>query len=153
MKIFFDTSTLVAVLVREHPHHSRCEPWYRRVRQGRLQASICAHTLAELYATLTVLPMRPLPSPAEVREVLRRSVEPFFEIAGLATADYVEALERVSGRLLRSGAIYDALIAVAAERLSATRLVTLNSGDFRRLIPEDGRDWVLDPRDEAPPEE
>lgn len=38
---------------------------------------------------------------------------------------------------LTSGAIYDALHVVAAEKVDADQLLTFNGRDFRRMPPED----------------
>ncbi|MEW6281823.1 MAG: hypothetical protein AB1758_24670 [Candidatus Eremiobacterota bacterium] len=55
----------------------------------------------------------------------------------LTTRDYTQAID-----LLRSGAIYDALIAVGASKVQADRLGTLNVRDFERLSDVPG--WILD---------
>ena len=45
---------------------------------------------------------------------------------------------------LSGGVIYDALIARAAEKAGAERLLTLNGADFRRVWPE-GESLILVP--------
>jgi hypothetical protein len=67
----------------------------------------------------------------------------------LDSRDYETALDLVSRRLLRSGVIFDALAEVAARKIEAERLVTLNVSPFQRLCdaPEH---WLLDPRRAAP---
>jgi hypothetical protein len=46
------------------------------------------------------------------------------------------ALERCSGLGLASGAVYDALHMVAAERVAANAVLTWNPADFERLRVE-----------------
>ncbi len=51
MRSFFDTSALVPVFMDEHPHH---EPSLARfLRAEKKTASCAAHSLAEVYSTLT----------------------------------------------------------------------------------------------------
>lgn len=62
MRLFFDTSTLVAAMVEGHPSHSAALPWLQRVKVDT--GLVAAHTLAELYAILTRLPVSPRIPPA-----------------------------------------------------------------------------------------
>jgi hypothetical protein len=54
MKSFFDTSVLVATSVEGHEHHERSFALF--IDADRKTACCAAHSLAELYATLTRLP-------------------------------------------------------------------------------------------------
>jgi len=150
VKLSFDTSTLVASLVSHHPHHDACWPWFETVVRGEHEGNLCVHVLVELYATLTVLPVRPAPTPTEVRQILQGSVLPHFKTVELRTRDYVRALDLVSQRLLRSGAVFDALIEIAARKSSSNHLVTLNTNDFKRLC-DDADVWLIDPRQRSVP--
>lgn len=63
MRDFFDTSVLTAAFWRGHVHH---EASIRRFATADKKNSGCAtHTLAELYATMTALPVRPLIPPEQ----------------------------------------------------------------------------------------
>ncbi|MBI3924598.1 MAG: VapC toxin family PIN domain ribonuclease [Armatimonadetes bacterium] len=150
MKLLFDTSTLVASLTRSHPHHSVCRPWLLAVQAARHHGFICTHSLAELYATLTAMPLRPPLSVPEVHQVLEEAVLQHLVPVALDLPDYRAALEIVTRRLLRSGVIFDALVEVAARKACVDRLVTLNISHFNRLSDEPGS-WLLDPRHTAPP--
>jgi predicted nucleic acid-binding protein len=57
-------------------------------------------------------------------------------LIALSPADYTATLRRASEMGLSGGVIYDALIARAAEKAGAERLLTLNEADFRRVWPE-----------------
>ena len=59
MKILLDTSVLVAAVVESHPAHSQALPWLQRVRNNVDTGLVAAHSLAELYAILTTLPVQP----------------------------------------------------------------------------------------------
>ena len=53
MKVFFDTSVLVASVVGEHPGHARAVGVARRAAAGQDQGYVAARGLAEAYAVLT----------------------------------------------------------------------------------------------------
>jgi predicted nucleic acid-binding protein len=54
MRVFFDTSVLVAPLVEAHPLHVRALPWLDRAQGGEFDGAVSSHTLAELYAVTLV---------------------------------------------------------------------------------------------------
>ncbi len=54
----------------------------------------------------------------------------------LDAADYAHVLTHLAQLGITGGAVYDALIARAAEISQADRLLTLNPGDFQRVWPE-----------------
>jgi predicted nucleic acid-binding protein len=66
VRVLFDTSMLVAALVRIHPRHSVALGWLSRALAGEITLIVAAHTLAELHATLTRLPPRCTASPSWV---------------------------------------------------------------------------------------
>lgn len=63
MRVLFDTSTLIAAMIEGHPAHSLALPWLQRVKAKTDAGLVAAHTLAELYAILTRLPVNPRISP------------------------------------------------------------------------------------------
>jgi predicted nucleic acid-binding protein len=50
MKVFFDTTVLVAASSKSHPHHVQAFPALRRVAAGRDRGFISSHSIAEVYA-------------------------------------------------------------------------------------------------------
>lgn len=136
MRVFFDTSVLVAAMVEAHPAHSRAAPWLRRAKTGEIEFFIAAHTLAELYAVLTRLPTAPRVSPAAAQRLVDENVASRSQIVALEVADYRALLGRLAKLELAGGAVYDGLIALAAEKAGANRLLTLNLEHFRRVWPE-----------------
>jgi predicted nucleic acid-binding protein len=136
VRVLFDTSVLVAALVQSHPHHERSLPWLQRAQNEEIKFLVAGHTLAELYSVLTTLPVRPRLSPSVVWRLIHENVEASAEIVSLSEADYLSTLERLSTRGLVGGVIYDALIAKAAEKAEAERLLTWNEAHFRRAWPE-----------------
>ena len=135
MKILFDTSVLVAALVDSHAHHSVAFSWLVKVRRHEVEGYIATHTLAELYAILTSLPVQQKVSTTEVWQLIQNSVLPIFEVVPLTKDDYQEVLESLSEADIRGGAVYDALIAHAAVKAKVDKLLTYNSKHFRKVYP------------------
>jgi predicted nucleic acid-binding protein len=144
MKALFDTSILVAALVRAHPRYAQARPWLERARSGEIALVLAAHTLAELHSTLTTLPIRPRISPETALHLRESNLPDSTEIVALTAADYRAVVQRISELGLAGGVIYDALIAHAAEKAQVDLLVTLNQRHFRRVWPE-GEDRITAP--------
>lgn len=136
MKVLLDTSVLVAAMVEAHPAHARALPWLQRARRQEVKVVVAAHTLAELYAVLTRLPVQPSISPAVAWQLIRENVLTTFEVIALSEQDYRSVLESLSRRGITGGATYDALIAHAASKAAVDQLVTLNEKDFSRIYPD-----------------
>jgi predicted nucleic acid-binding protein len=135
MRQLFDTSSLVAAFVESHPAHPAAWEWLERVLEGAHTGLVATHTLAELYAVLTRLPLRPAVPPHTALELLEANLRGFQAVT-LSAADYRSVLKRLAGLGLTGGAVYDALIAQAALKAKAEQIVTLNPGHFQRLGAE-----------------
>lgn len=136
MKIMTDTSLLVAAMVESHPAHERSFPWLQRGLAGEFGYLVAAHTLAELYAVLTTLPVSPRLSPGTVWRLIYENVGRRARVISLSAADYADVLKSMSERGFTGGIIYDAIIVKAAQKAGADRLLTLNVEDFRRVWPD-----------------
>lgn len=134
MKVYFDTSALIAALVEQLPHHEAALACLASACRSQ-DAVTSTHTLAETYATLTVLPLPRRIQPAEARLIVTESVQKKLTILPLSTRVYERAMARVAERGLASGVIYDALHLQCAEGAGCRRLYTYNLGDFQRLNP------------------
>lgn len=135
MKVLFDTSVLVAAMVEAHPSHAAALPWLKKAKGGDVAYFVAAHTLAELYSVLSTLPTSPRTTAALARRLIRENVEKGARVVSLTRRDYVSVLEELTELGLSGGVVYDALIARAARKVRADRLLTLNSDDFRRVWP------------------
>lgn len=144
MKTLLDSSVLVAAMVEAHPDHGRCLPWLQKSAARPLSLLVAAHSLAETYAVLTRLPLRPLIAPATVETLLRENVLGRAQVVALNATDYRAVLTRQASLGLSGGSIYDALIVRAAQKGRAERIVTLNRGDFLRIWPE-GAERIVAP--------
>ena len=136
MKVLFDTSVLVAATVAAHPAHARASAWLRKAKTGDVGFVVAAHTLAELFAVLTRLPTTPPISPEAACRLVDENVASRAEIVALAADDYRALHSRWADLGVAGGAVYDGLIARAAERAKADRLLTLNVAHFRHVWPE-----------------
>ena len=64
VKALFDTSVLVAAIVDGHPKHEKALPWLSKAKAQEIEFIVSSHTLAELYAVLSALPVKPRISPS-----------------------------------------------------------------------------------------
>ena len=136
MKVLLDTSVLVAALIETHPRHSRAFTWLHKAQQREINLIISSHTLAELYAILTSLPLSPRIAPPAARRLINDSVTPWAKVIPLSASDYQATIKDLAESGITGGAIYDALIARAAMQGGAEKLVTLNAEDVKRVAPK-----------------
>lgn len=132
MRLFFDTSVLVAALVEGHPRHEAAYPWLEDVAAGRHHMGMCAHSLAELLGVLPRIPVTPRIPPALVFNLIQQNVLPHAEVFALTNDDYLSVLEDLSRAGQAGPMVYDALILKAASLWRAERLLTFNKADFLR---------------------
>jgi len=135
MKTLFDTSVLVAAIVEPHPMHLRALPWLQRAKTGKIDFLVASHTLAELYAVLTTLPLKPRISSSTAWRLVHDNVEASAKIISLSPSDYKDTVKHMAELGLTGGIIYDALIVRAAQKSGVERLLTFNADDFLRLWP------------------
>ena len=107
MKILFDTAVLVAAVVKAHPMHRRALPWLQRAKAEQFDFVVASHTLAELYAVLTTLPVKPRISPAVAWRLVHENVETSANIIALTPSDYRSTVRHVAEFGLRGGMVYD----------------------------------------------
>ncbi len=135
MRVLFDTSVLVAGVVEAHPLHDRCLPWLEKARRESIDFLVAAHSIAELYAVLSAYPTRPRIAPGVAARLVRENVIALAESVALSASDYEAAIQAAAELSLSGGVVSDALIARAAQKAKADRLLTLNARDFIRVWP------------------
>ena len=135
MTVLLDTNVLFAALSPGHQFHVRSRAWLAEVQAGRHAGVVSAHSLCELFANLTRVPVRPDPirTPAEAGDLIRREVLPHFTSIPLDAAEYVGVMNDAAASGLQGGMIYDAIIAAAARKAGADRPVTANLKHFPRV--------------------
>lgn len=99
-------------------------------------AGACAaHSLAEVYASMTRMPAPHRASAAEASQFVTSLLGRLHPVA-LTAREQVAAITDWAGRGIVGGAFYDALIASCALKAGARLIYTWNRSDFQRLGPE-----------------
>ena len=132
MREFFDTSVLVAAFLGDHPHHEASAKVFAGA--GKKQSACGAHTLAELYSTLTSLPLKPMIAPEQALLFLE-DVRSRLTVIPLDAAEYFAVIERSAEKRLLGGRIYDALLLECAVKAKAEVIYTWNLRHFQQLVP------------------
>ena len=132
MKVFLDTSVLVAAFYADHEHHASSLDLFLRV--SRKGGCCGAHSLAEVYATVTGMPVPRRTSPSEALLFLKDIRERLTLIA-LNELEYSEMIESSVASNLTGGAIYDAILGHCALKAKAEIIYTWNEKDYSRLLP------------------
>lgn len=133
MKTLFDTSVLVPALVAPLPQHAASRRWLDRAIAGAFDWYVSSHTLAELYASMTALPVAPRIAPEEARDLVRANILGRARVVALSSEDHAQVIDALASDGLRAGVTYDALIVRAAVKAKVDRLVTHNARHFQRL--------------------
>jgi len=136
VKWFFDTSALYPVFIDDHAQHEASLAAYLRADPS--QAACAAHSLAELYATLTSMPGPNRLSADQVLRVLDDIRERLTVIA-LDPEEYRSAIGDAAAEDILGGTVYDALIARCALKSKAAVIYTWNLKHFRLVGPEVAR--------------
>jgi len=133
--IFFDTTVLVAASAQSHPHYAQARPALLRVAAGRDKGFMGQHSIAEVFAVLTRLPVQPRILPVEAARILTENILPHFAAVPLDKEDYMAAMNAMADGGWSGAKIYDALLLRCAVKSAAKRIYTFNLGDFRQLAP------------------
>ena len=93
------------------------------------------HSIAEVFAALTRLPVRPRIHPTEAARIVTENILPNFQVMPLGQDDYMEALKTMASGGWSGAKIDDALLLGCASRCAVERIYTFHLGDFRQLAP------------------
>jgi len=93
------------------------------------------HSIAEVFAALTRLPVRPRIHPVEAARIVTENILTHFEVVSLRKEDYLEAMNTMASGGWSGAKIYDALLLRCAASCPVERIYTFNLGDFRLLAP------------------
>jgi predicted nucleic acid-binding protein len=137
VKVAFDTSVIIPAVVSAHPRHSFAFPWLNQAAEGRITGMASWHAFAETWSVLTRIRFDATLSGEAARLIVER-IERAIIPHVLASDDYREAISRCSRLGLASGAVFDALHLVCAEKAEADLLVTFNLRDFSSLASSSG---------------
>ncbi|MBW4583004.1 MAG: PIN domain-containing protein [Tildeniella nuda ZEHNDER 1965/U140] len=132
MKVLFDTSVIIAASLPKHPSHAPCFVQLQAAKLSQIQGCLSTHSLAELYSVMTRMPSQPRMAPQAARTLVESYLQ-YLEAIPLETADYQAEIAQMTALNLPGGGVFDALIAQAALKVSADRILTLNPSHFTRL--------------------
>ncbi len=133
MKAFFDTSALVPVFYGDHEHHEASTATFKCY--SKQQAACGAHTLAEVYSSLTRMPGRDRISSDQAMLFLSH-LRQRLTIVALTEIEYFQAIEDNAALGIVGGTIYDALLARCALKVKAETLYTWNLRHYKLLGPD-----------------
>jgi predicted nucleic acid-binding protein len=123
MKGFFDTSVLVPLFYRDHVHHGPSQELF--IQFNRSTGCCGAHSLAEVYATLTRMPGKRRIS-GEQAMLFIGNIRDRLAILALNSEEYADAVQASAARGIIGGAIYDAMLAHCALKAKAEAIYTWN---------------------------
>ena len=127
MKGFFDTSVLVPLFYRDHVHHGPSQDLFIQFNPS---TGCCgAHSLAEVYATLTRMPGKRRIS-GEQAMLFIGNIRERLSMIALSGEEYAGALQASAARGIVGGAIYDALLAHCALKSKALAIYTWNTRHY-----------------------
>jgi predicted nucleic acid-binding protein len=145
MKIFLDTSVLVAAVVEKHESNERAFRILDRVQNSQDEGYVSAHSLAEMYAVLTKSPPPQRHTSEQAMLSIEENVVKFFKIVWLTDADYTALIREAALAGVQGGTIYDALLLKCAAKSNAETLYTLNLRHFQNVAPKDFASRILAP--------
>jgi predicted nucleic acid-binding protein len=102
-----------------------------------------AHSLAEVYATLTRLPGEARAHPQAAMHIVER-MRRRATVISLDPDEYLLAIESISGRGMTGAVVYDALLLACARKAKADRIYTWNLRHLHAIAP-DLADRILTP--------
>jgi predicted nucleic acid-binding protein len=133
VKAFLDTSLLVPVFYGDHVHHRASFGIF--VQLGRDDGCCGAHSLAEVYATLTRMPGRHRVG-GEQAMLFIASIRERLSVVGLDGDEYAASLSSSAALGIVGGAIYDALLASCALKARTDVIYTWNARHYAQCGPE-----------------
>ncbi len=133
MKAFLDTSVLVAAFWADHYGHDASNALLAQAKGENWACGL--HSLAEIYATMTAMPVRPVLAPQQVLLLVEQVPERLTMIS-LTGSEYRRSIRDAADKGLTSGRIYDALLLACARKAQAKTIFTWNLKHFRQLAPD-----------------
>jgi predicted nucleic acid-binding protein len=136
MKVFLDTSTLVAAIVEGHESHAQAYAIMDRVQTGLDEGFVSVHGIAEVYAVLTKSPPPFRHSPEQAVLSLEENIIKHFKIIALSAADYILLIREAAVARVQGGSVYDTILISCAVKADVDKVFTLNLRHFRALAPK-----------------
>jgi predicted nucleic acid-binding protein len=133
MKVFLDTSVMIAAFLENDLHHEKSR---ELLLQSAPSKTACgSHSVAEFYSVITRLPP-PLQLRIEQAWLLVEEIRARVTPVALTAEEHFRALKRAAEAGIKGGAIYDALLLSCARKFGADRIYTLNLRHFQAVAPD-----------------
>ena len=132
MKGFFDTSALVPVFYGSHVHHKASLD--RFIQFDKTTGCCAAHSLVEVYSTLTRMPGKHRIS-AEQAMLFIGSIRERLSIVALSGNEYAGALRAASELGIVGSGIYDAILGQCALKAKAETIYSWNTRHYTLCGP------------------
>lgn len=133
MKGFFDTSVLVPVFYGDHVHHKASLDLF--IKFDKSTGCCGAHSLAEVYSTLTRMPGKHRIS-AEQAMLFVGGIRQRLSVIALDADEYADALEAAAALGIVGGGIYDAMLARCALKAKARVIYSWNVRHYALCGPD-----------------
>jgi predicted nucleic acid-binding protein len=133
LRQFFDSSVLIAAFWGGHVHHG---PSIKLLASASKKDSACGvHALAEVFAGMTALPVKPVIPPEQVL-LFAGEIRQRLTLVSLNGEEYFETIESAAQKGITGGRIYDALLLHCAAKSKAQTIYTWNLKHFQLLAPQ-----------------
>lgn len=133
MKGFLDTSVLVPVFYGDHVHHKASLDLF--IQFNKATGCCGAHSLAEVYSTLTRMPGKHRICGEQVM-LFVGSIRERLSIIALSGDEYADALQASASLGIVGGGVYDAMLAHCAIKAQAGAIYSWNGRHYARCGPE-----------------
>ena len=134
MKVLFDSSTLIAASVQNHPKYKIAFSWLEKVENAEVEGFVSAHTLLEVFSVLTRAPFQPKILPEDAIKLIHTNILSLMEVIPLDKSEYLDLLELLANHQLKGGIVYDALILKCCLKKHISNIITANRKDFEKLV-------------------
>ena len=147
MRVFCDTSLIVAASLDQHEHHSQAFQVLKNVISERDVGVVAAHSLAEAYSVLTRTPLKPKLSSVQAGKLIQENIVVHFEIVSLSAEEYALEIQSCAARGIVGGQIYDALLLACAAKAKPglDRIYTFNVRHFKNVAPTEFQERIQAP--------
>jgi len=133
VKVFLDTSVLIAANDSDHERHTESRPLLAAATPENCACG--AHSLAETYANISIVKggrqQRPETALRLVEQIASRMM-----VIALAPEEYLTAIREAAALRIAGGTIYDALLLKCARKVNADRIYTWNVRHFELVAPD-----------------
>jgi predicted nucleic acid-binding protein len=134
MNVLFDTNAVIALIVSDHKDHSVANKAYQNLTSQKADLYISAHTILELYSTLTKKGIKFFQfSPNLASDIIENEVLKLFSVVEMGLDDYLNTLYNAVEHSVLSANIYDAFIVQAQKKADCEFIVTFNVKHFDKL--------------------